>query len=105
MPIIELTIVPIGTSSTSLSSFVADLVKTLEQAPEPIHYELTAMSTIIEGTLTDLFAIIQRLHEVPFLNGAARVSTSIKIDDRRDAVSSIQQKLNSVSARLNLENP
>jgi uncharacterized protein (TIGR00106 family) len=105
MPIVELTIIPIGTSSTSLSGYVADLVKVLQQAPEPIHYELTAMSTIIEGSLTDLFAIVQRLHEVPFLNGAARVSTSIKIDDRRDTASSIEQKLNSVAVRLKSEKP
>jgi uncharacterized protein (TIGR00106 family) len=100
MPIVEITVVPIGTSTTSLSGYVADLVKELEKAPEQIHYELTAMSTIIEGSLTDLFAVIRRLHEVPFQSGAARVSTSIKIDDRRDKAGSIVQKMNSVAEKL-----
>jgi uncharacterized protein (TIGR00106 family) len=100
MAIIELTIIPIGTGSTSLSGYVADLVKELEQAPEPIQFELTAMSTIIEGQLEDLLQVVRRLHEVPFLHGAARVSTSIKIDDRRDLAASIQQKMKSVTDKL-----
>ena len=100
MAIVEVTIIPIGTQTTSLSSYVADLVKELENAPESIKYELTAMSTIIEGNLEDLFKVIRRLHEVPFLNGAARVSTSIKIDDRRDIVASIAQKMKSVADKL-----
>jgi uncharacterized protein (TIGR00106 family) len=100
MAIVEVTIIPIGTGTTSLSSYVADLVKELEQAPESIHYELTAMSTIIEGSLEDLFNVIRRLHELPFLNGAARVSTSIKIDDRRDIAGSIAQKMKSVTDKL-----
>jgi uncharacterized protein (TIGR00106 family) len=100
MAIVEVTIIPIGTGNTSLSSYVADLVKELERAPEPINYELTAMSTIIEGSLEDLFHVIRRLHELPFLNGAARVSTSIKIDDRRDIAASIAQKMKSVTDKL-----
>jgi uncharacterized protein (TIGR00106 family) len=100
MAIVEITIVPIGTGTTSLSSYVVDLVKELDHAPESIHYELTAMSTIIEGTLEDLFNIIRRLHEIPFLHGAARVSTSIKIDDRRDIAASIAQKMKSVTDKL-----
>ncbi|MEX2462335.1 MAG: MTH1187 family thiamine-binding protein [Paenibacillaceae bacterium] len=100
MAIAEVTIIPIGTQSTSLSSYVANLVKELENAPESITFELTAMSTIIEGKLDELLQIIRRLHEVPFLNGAARVSTSIKIDDRRDINASIAQKMKSVADKL-----
>ncbi len=100
MAIVEITVVPIGTATTSLSGYVADLVKELESAKGSIKYELTSMSTIIEGSLDDVFAVIRRLHEVPFANGAARVSTSIKIDDRRDKSSSMEQKLKSVSDKL-----
>jgi len=100
MAIAEVTIIPIGTATTSLSAYVADLVKELENAPEAIKFELTAMSTIIEGSLEDLFQVIRRLHEVSFLNGAARVSTAIKIDDRRDIVASIAQKMKSVADKL-----
>jgi len=52
MAIIEITIIPIGTASTGLSSYVADIQQVLKQAPEPIYYEMTSMSTIIEGIWT-----------------------------------------------------
>jgi len=100
MAIAEVTIIPIGTGSTSLSGYVAELQLVLEQQPG-IQYTLTSMSTIIEGELTALWSAIAALHEAPFLSGAQRVSTSIKIDDRRDKVASSEQKLRSVQEKLN----
>ncbi|PZE19293.1 MTH1187 family thiamine-binding protein [Paenibacillus xerothermodurans] len=100
MAIVELTIIPVGTGSTSVSQYVADIQRTLKDTPEPIQYQMTPMSTIIEGDLEDLLIVLRRLHEVPFHNGAQRVSTSIKIDDRRDQISSMQQKLQSVEDKL-----
>ncbi|MCM3784736.1 MTH1187 family thiamine-binding protein [Neobacillus mesonae] len=99
MAIAEVTIIPIGTGSTSLSPYVADLQRTLSQQPG-IEYELTSMSTIIEGDLDAVFAAIRALHETPFSSGAQRVSTSVKIDDRRDKPSSSKQKLASVREKL-----
>ncbi|WP_211747224.1 MTH1187 family thiamine-binding protein [Paenibacillus sp. Marseille-Q4541] len=99
MAIAEVTIIPVGTGSTSLSGYVADLQRVLAKQPG-ITYELTSMSTILEGELSDIFAAITVLHETPFANGAQRVSTSVKIDDRRDKVSSSKQKLDSVKEKL-----
>ncbi len=42
----------------------------------------------------------RRMHEQPFAEGAVRVSTSIKIDDRRDKASSIEGKVRSVKEKL-----
>ncbi|PUA40467.1 hypothetical protein C8Z91_04205 [Paenibacillus elgii] len=100
MAIVEVTVIPIGTATTSLSGYVADLHRLLEQAPEPIQFQMTPMSTIIEGELQDLFQVLRRLHEAPFQHGAQRVSTSIKIDDRRDKNASMEQKLRSVRDKL-----
>ncbi|MCP1310047.1 MTH1187 family thiamine-binding protein [Paenibacillus tyrfis] len=100
MAIAEVTVIPIGTETTSLSGYVADLHRLLEQAPEPIQFQMTPMSTIIEGELQDLFQVLRRLHEAPFQHGAQRVSTSIKIDDRRDKNASMEQKLRSVRDKL-----
>lgn len=100
MAIVEVTVIPIGTATTSLSGYVADLHRLLEQVPEPIQFQMTPMSTIIEGELQDLFQVLQRLHEAPFQHGAQRVSTSIKIDDRRDKNASMEQKLRSVRDKL-----
>jgi len=96
----EFSIVPLGTGSTSLSSYVAACEKELREHGEGLKYELTAMGTIIEGDLDSILALIRRLHEVPFKQGAQRVSTSIKIDDRRDKTGSITQKIKSVQDKL-----
>ncbi|KRF04550.1 hypothetical protein ASG89_22170 [Paenibacillus sp. Soil766] len=99
MAIAEFTIIPIGTATTSLSSYVADLHKELERHPD-IRFQMTPMGTILEGPLDRLFEVIRAVHEVPFLHGAARVSTSIKIDDRRDKPASMEQKMQSVADKL-----
>lgn len=100
MAIAEVTIVPIGTSTTSLSSYVADMQRVLKQQ-QGVTYQLTSMSTIIEGPLEQVWKAIAALHESPFLSGAQRVSTSVKIDDRRDKASSSAQKLQSVQEKMN----
>ncbi|GBF10096.1 MTH1187 family thiamine-binding protein [Tepidibacillus infernus] len=100
MAIVEVTITPLGTGTPSVSHYVAEVHKVLEQAPETLKYQLTPMSTIIEGELQDILSVIQRMHEVPFEKGALRVSTSIKIDDRRDKKASMEQKLKSVQEKL-----
>jgi uncharacterized protein (TIGR00106 family) len=98
--IAEVTVIPIGTGTTSLSSYVADMQKILERQ-RGITYQLTSMSTIIEGPLNEVFTAIAALHEAPFLSGAQRVSTSVKIDDRRDKPdASSVQKLQSVQDKL-----
>lgn len=99
MAIVEVTIVPLGTGSTSVSQYVADIEKVLAKQKGVTH-QLTPMSTIIEGPLDRLFEVIRVLHEVPFENGAGRVSTSIKIDDRRDKPSSMTQKMKSVAEKM-----
>ncbi|MEO3944777.1 MTH1187 family thiamine-binding protein [Gorillibacterium sp. CAU 1737] len=100
MPLMEVTIVPVGTESPSVSHYVADVHRLLESAPEPIKFQLTPMSTILEGSLEDLFAVVRRMHEVPFASGALRVNTSIRIDERRDKASTMESKLASVREKL-----
>lgn len=99
MAIAEFTIIPIGTATTSLSGYVADLHKELEKHSD-ITFEMTPMGTILEGSLDRILEVIRAVHEVPFMNGAQRVSTSIKIDDRRDKAASMTQKMQSVADKL-----
>ncbi|BBI33792.1 MTH1187 family thiamine-binding protein [Cohnella abietis] len=100
MAIVQVTIVPLGTGTPSVSKYVAEVHQVLMQSAENIKYQLTPMSTIIEGELHDLLEVIKRMHEVPFENGALRVSTSITIDDRRDKQGTMEQKLQSVEEKL-----
>ena len=97
MAIAELSIIPIGTKSTSLSSYVAACLKVLQDSG--LTYEVHGMGTIIEGALKDLFEVMLKMHEVPFEAGALRVVTSIKIDDRRDKETSAKEKVNAVMTK------
>jgi len=94
MAIAEVSIVPIGTKSTSLSNYVAGCLKVLEDSG--LTYELHGMGTIIEGDLREIIEVVLKMHEVPFLAGTLRVATSIKIDDRRDKEASVKSKVTAV---------
>lgn len=95
----EITIIPIGTSGTSLSRYVAAAVSALEE--RGINYELSGMGTLLETeTPQELFKAIEAAHEAVFREGAQRVTTSVKIDDRRDVERSLKDKVSSVEKRL-----
>lgn len=99
MAIVEVTIAPLGTANTSLSAYVAECHEVVVGQTE-VKYMLTPMSTILEGDLEAIMALIMRMHQVPFDAGAMRVSTSIKIDDRRDKAATMQGKLDAVTEKL-----
>ena len=99
MAIVEVSIIPIGTGSSSLSSYVAGVLGILSEA-EDIKYQLTPMGTIIEGDLNRIIEVIKKMHDSVFSDDISRVVTTIKIDDRRDKNASMEQKLNSVDQKL-----
>jgi len=94
MAIVEVSIVPLGLSTTSLSGQVASVLKPLKDSG--LHYTLTAMGTIIEGDLEEVMKCVLKMHEVPFQRESNRVYTTIKVDDRRDKPITIEGKMNSV---------
>ncbi|MEW9671574.1 MTH1187 family thiamine-binding protein [Ammoniphilus sp. 3BR4] len=100
MAIVEVTILPLGTGSPSVSEYIADVQRILESVEEPIKYQLTPMATIIEGELNDILSVVKRMHEHPFNKGALRVNTIIRIDERRDKASSMDQKMKSIQEKL-----
>ncbi|MGE6752074.1 MTH1187 family thiamine-binding protein [Rossellomorea sp. NPDC071047] len=102
MAIVDVTVIPIGTESPSVSSYVADLHRILKEYEEKgeIRFQLTPMNTIIEGDLPVLFQVIQDIHESPFQQGIKRVATNIRIDDRRDKKTTMEGKLSSVQCQL-----
>jgi uncharacterized protein (TIGR00106 family) len=99
MAIIKVSIIPLGTETTSVSQYVARALKVLE-GEKDIKYELTAMGTVIEGDLDHLLVLVRKMHEATFDAKAMRVITIIEIDDRRDKPSSISSKLESVKKKL-----
>ncbi len=82
MAVVEISVTPLGTAGAGVSRYVAECVRVVERSG--LGFQLTPMGTIIEGDLDRIFAVLRAMHEVPFGRGAVRVSTLIKIDDRRD---------------------
>jgi len=99
MAIAEISVVPLGTKTPSVSRYVARAVRVLEREKD-IKYELTAMGTVIEGDLDKILAVVKKMHEETFGDGVARVLTTIKIDDRRDKPQSMKAKVNSLKNKL-----
>ena len=99
MAVVEISVAPLGTGSLGVSRYVAACVEVV--AASGLVYQLTPMGTIIEGDLDEIFAVLRKMHEVPFDQGAQRVSTLIKIDDRRDRHGhGLQGKIDSVLDKL-----
>ena len=99
MAIAEVSVVPLGTKSPSVSQYVERAIKVLEQERD-IKYETTAMGTIIEGDLDRILAVVKKMHEEIFGEGVDRVVTTVKIDDRRDKAQSMKAKLDSLRKKL-----
>jgi uncharacterized protein (TIGR00106 family) len=99
MAMVEITVLPVGTPTPSVSRFVAGAVKILQREPG-IKYELTAMGTIVEGEREHLLSLANRMHLSAFEAGAVRVVTTIKIDERLDKPLTIKGKIKAVQEKL-----
>ncbi|MDD8012070.1 MAG: MTH1187 family thiamine-binding protein [Acidobacteriota bacterium] len=95
----EVTVVPLGTASPSLSAYVAAVEKVLKKFPR-LKSMLTPMSTVLEGEMDEVVEAVKAMHEAPFRMGALRVSTTLRIDDRRDKKISMKSKLAAVRKKL-----
>lgn len=102
MAVVEVSIVPIGTKSTSVSKYVAAAEKAL-LAETSVKHSLTAMGTIIEGDLDTIMSVIRKMHESVFSGDVQRVVTLVRIDDRRDKQGTIEGKVESVRKKLRTE--
>src|SRR5512137_2764695 len=98
MAVVFVSIAPLGTGTPGVSRWVAGVEKILRGTG--LVNQLTAMGTIIEGDLDEILKVVRRMHEHPFTEGAVRVSTLVKIDDRRDKEHTIAGKMRSVEEKL-----
>ena len=99
MAMMEVSVVPVGTPTPSVSQYVAGAIQVLRGEPD-VKYELTAMGTIVEGDLERLLALVGRMHRSAFEAGVKRVVTTVKIDERQDKPLTISGKVNAVRRRL-----
>ncbi|RLE13196.1 thiamine-binding protein [Candidatus Aerophobetes bacterium] len=96
MPIMEVNIIPLGSKSPSVSKYIKNALKVLEEEGH-IKYQLTAMGTIVEADSIDLLLdLAKKMHQVVLKEGVDRVVTTVKIDERKDKKSTIEGKIKSV---------
>lgn len=82
MALMQITVIPLGTETTSVSAYIADIQEMM--ANSGIEYVLNDMETTIHADIDQLFTVAKAIHEIPFSKGLQRVVTNIQIDDRRD---------------------
>ena len=99
MAIVAVSITPLGTGSPGVSAYVAAAERVLREETR-VRHQLGPMFTTIEGDLTVIFDVIRRMQEAVFAAGAQRVSTVIKIDERRDKQATMEDKVRSVEEKL-----
>lgn len=99
MAIVQVSIVPVGTKTTSISNHVASALKVL-QKQKSVKYKLTPMGTVLEGDLDKVLGMVRKMHESVFGAGVQRVVTIVNIDDRRDKKATMESKISSVEDKL-----
>ncbi|SHJ71840.1 MTH1187 family thiamine-binding protein [Desulfofundulus thermosubterraneus] len=95
MAIIEVSVMPMGTDKPSISSYISHCYEVLKGEPD-LKYQVTPMSTIIEGELDRVLDTVKKMHQAPFNDGIMRVVTSITIDERRDKEESMEDMVRAV---------
>jgi uncharacterized protein (TIGR00106 family) len=95
--LVDLSIVPLGVG-VSLSTYIAACEKVLSEAG--LKTALHSYGTNIEGEWDAVFSAIKRCHETVHALGAPRITTTIKMGTRTDRVQTMEDKINSVKAKL-----
>jgi uncharacterized protein (TIGR00106 family) len=98
MPLLEISIVPVGTDSPSFSSQVTDEVRVMKE--KNIKYEVTPTSTVLEGDIDDLWEAAKEMHQKALKVGPDRIVTNINIDHRTDKRMDMDQQIDKVEKQL-----
>ncbi|GGE29541.1 hypothetical protein GCM10011571_34590 [Marinithermofilum abyssi] len=82
MPLMEISVVPVGRESGSFSDVIREICMTVEE--HGMKYQLTPTATVIEGDVEPLLRLAGDIHRRSFRKGVDRVVTALTIDDRND---------------------
>ena len=96
--IVELSVVPIGTGETSVSSYVKAAVETIEEYG--LEYRVNSMGTCIQGDWDQIFTAVKAIHDKLARMGCNRIVTTMKIDDRRDKFGTMDAKVAAIGEDL-----
>ena len=93
----DLCVIPIGVG-VSVADYIAECQRVLHAAG--LEHHMHAYGTNIEGEWDDVMAAVKLCHERIHALGAPRISTSLKLGTRTDREQSLQDKIDSVTSRL-----
>ena len=97
----EISIVPVGTSDTSMSKEIAAAYDAIRNIKNFKKVTLTPMSTQVESdNLDDIFQAIHAAHNAVKSVGAKRVISTIRIDERLDKPNILDEKVQSVKTKV-----
>lgn len=92
----EISIYPIGTSSTSVSFYIAKGIDAIQEI-KGIRYEINSMGTVLESDDIDkIYKAAKTIIEVVHNLGVNRVEVILKIDSRNDKQVKIEEKIESI---------
>jgi uncharacterized protein (TIGR00106 family) len=97
----EISILPIGTGSTSISKEVAAAFDAIRKTKDIKTTKLTAMGTQIEANnMKAILNSIEAAHLAVKSMGAKRIISSIRIAERLDASRTLEDEVKSVTEKL-----
>ena len=97
----EISILPIGTSNTSISKEVAAAFDAIRKTRDIKTTKLTAMGTQIEANnMKAILNSIEAAHQAVKSMGAKRIISSIRIAERLDASRTLEDEVKSVIEKL-----
>jgi uncharacterized protein (TIGR00106 family) len=98
---VDLCVVPMGVG-VSVSAYVAQCQRLIEGAG--LASQLHPYGTVIEGEWDAVMTVVKRCHEEVHAMGAPRVFTTLKVGTRTDREQTMQDKIDSVTQKLNSGN-
>jgi uncharacterized protein (TIGR00106 family) len=97
----EISILPIGTSSTSISKEVAAAFDAIRKTKHIKTANLTPMGTQIEAdNIQAILNSVEAAHRAVRSTGAKRIVSSIRIAERLDASRTLEDEVKSVTEKL-----
>ncbi|MCV0373546.1 MAG: MTH1187 family thiamine-binding protein [Nitrosarchaeum sp.] len=96
----EISIYPMGTSSTSASFYIAKAIESIQKL-DGIRYQINPMGTVLESENIDvIYEASKKMMEVVHNLGVNRVEVILKIDSRKDKQTKMEEKIESIKKQM-----
>lgn len=96
----EISVYPMGTSTTSASFYIARAIESIQEM-EGVRYQINSMGTVLESDDIDkIYTASKTMMEVVHNLGVNRVEVILKIDSRKDKGKKMEEKIESINKFL-----